>query len=92
MTLQKILILFLTLLIISCNASNDIEESLIIYSTEKQAVFLKILDEQNVNYRIQDDGQIFYSITQKDIVIGAFEEVMGNKIPDLQPSQNSPPM
>lgn len=88
MTLQKTLILFLTLLICSCNASNNLEESIIFYNPEKQALFTKMLDEKKVDYRIQDNGQIFYSLEQKDIVIKAFEKVMGNEIPELQPPPN----
>ena len=92
MTLQKTLTLFLTLLICSCNASNGLEESIIIYNPEKHQLFIKMLDNKKVDYRIQDNGQIFYSPKQKEIAIKAFEKVMGNKIRDLQPPPNSSQM
>lgn len=89
MTLHKTLILFLTLLISSCSTSKDTDERIAIYNPEKHKLFIGLLNEKNVKYRIQDDGQIVYSIEQKDAIIKAFEQVMGNKIPDLQPHQNS---
>ena len=76
----------LILLICACSNSSGIEESIIIYDAKKNENFINLLNEQKVDYRVQDDGLIFYPVEQKDIVIKAFEKTTGRKIPEHQPS------
>lgn len=80
-------IIFFTLLLSGCNTKSGLEESIIIYGAEKKQLFIKVLDEKNVDYRVHDDGQIFYPVEQKQVVIEAFEKVTGKKIPDYPPPQ-----
>lgn len=71
------------LLIGSCSLGKEAEESVIIFDPKKQEVFTKLLDEEDVDYRIGDGGLIYYPAKEKEFVKEAFETVMGNKIPDL---------
>jgi len=86
MKLSKMPIYILVLLLSSCGASKNAEESVLIYDPVKNKQFIHLLDEKGVNYRIQDDGLIFYPIDKNEIVKEAFEKVTGKKIPDLPPS------
>ena len=56
------LIFSLVLLLSACDSGSGLEESIIIYDSKKNENFINLLDEKNVDYRIQDDGQIIYSV------------------------------
>ena len=88
MIFQRILIFSLILLICSCNLGKSMEESVIIYDPVKQDVFIGLLKEKKIDYRVEDDGQIFYPVEENELVKEAFEIVMGSKIPELEPPAN----
>lgn len=83
----KTQIFVLALLISACNSNKEMEESLFIYDTKKNALFLEMLDKAKVDYRVQKDGQIFYPVTQKQLVVDAFEKATGRVIPPYDPEQ-----
>ena len=80
-------IFVLVLLLSSCSLNKDVEESVLIYDPIKNKAFIKLLDEKKVNYRIQDDGIIFYPKKQSELAKAAFEQATGKKIRELQPAQ-----
>lgn len=87
MKFHKTQILVLTFLLSACNLNSGIEESIIIYDANKHELFVNLLKEKDVDFRIQSGGQIFYPVEQKAVVIEAFEKVTGKKIPELQPAE-----
>ena len=84
MILRKLKFLGLVLLLCSCNTIKGKEESVFIYDPIKNKQFINLLIEKKVEYRIQDDGLIFYPAAQNETVKEVFEKIMGKKIPALQ--------
>ena len=88
MKLRKIGLILSILLLEACNQGSPVEERIIIYDPEKNRLFISMLDDKKVDYRIQDDGVIVYPATQKDRVLEAFEKATGKKVPEYEPSQS----
>ncbi len=79
--MMNLRVLFLSIgltLLISCNKSSGIEQSVKIHDPDTNTRFIRILDDKNVNYRIASDGQIFYPIEQSDKVKAAHKAIFGS--------------
>ncbi|MDX1811684.1 MAG: hypothetical protein R3240_07050 [Gammaproteobacteria bacterium] len=83
MQLKTLWIFVLFLFIAACSMKSGLEESVIIYDPQKQELFIKLLKEQGLDYRVQQDGQINYPVEQKEQVLKAFEKATGKKLQDL---------
>ena len=77
MKLRTSIIAACAILLLSCNENSGIEESIKIYDEDMNARFMEILKDENVNYRIASDGQIFYPIEQRNKIKKAQEAIWG---------------
>ena len=87
MKIKMMKIIALSIFLSACNFGGAPEESVVLYNSEKNEIFISLLKEKKVDYRIGEGGVIFYPADQKAIAIEAFEQATGKKILDLGPPQ-----
>jgi len=64
-----------------CTSSEDLEESFVFHEPQVQKYFISRLDEEQLPYRISDDGQVWYPYSKKSQVGSIRQEVLKEYYP-----------
>ena len=67
--------LLMVLAVSSCSGESEPEESITFYDKHDTELFTEKLDKTGVRYRLQDDGTVYYHVSNRDAVQRVAQEV-----------------